>query len=297
MAAGSGGNVAGSVADEKVVTANGVTILGYTDLPARLPTQASQLYGTNVVNMLTLMTPEKDGQLVIDLDDVVVRGMTVTSGGETLWPPPPVQVSAAATAASPAPTAGGASAPEPAAKAPMSPAARWGAIGAAALVFLLMSFFPFVFMWAKLISLWLGTLSWDWAGFLVVFLVLAYIAKRIIVAREGEVTIDGRSTRSVSAREMATTAAYRDARGWARQTRDYLEGNRDELGDLLTQHLPGVGWIPPQATFLAWLDVSALGIPAVNFGPGDPNLAHHDEERCPVEQIETAEAAVLRWLA
>lgn len=143
MAAGSGGNVAGSVADEKVVTANGVTILGYTDLPARLPTQASQLYGTNVVNMLTLMTPEKDGQLVIDLDDVVVRGMTVTSGGETLWPPPPVQVSAAATAASPAPAAGGASAPEPAAKAPMSPAARWGAIGAAALVFLLvMGFAP-----------------------------------------------------------------------------------------------------------------------------------------------------------
>ena len=137
------GNVAGAVADEKVVTANGVTILGYTDLPARLPTQASQLYGTNVVNMLTLMTPEKDGQLVIDLDDVVVRGMTVTSGGETLWPPPPVQVSAAATAASPAPAAGGASAPEPAAKAPMSPAARWGAIGAAALVFLLvMGFAP-----------------------------------------------------------------------------------------------------------------------------------------------------------
>jgi len=93
--------------------------------------------------MLTLMTPEKDGQLVIDLDDVVVRGMTVTSGGETLWPPPPVQVSAAATAASPAPAAGGASAPEPAAKAPMSPAARWGAIGAAALVFLLvMGFAP-----------------------------------------------------------------------------------------------------------------------------------------------------------
>lgn len=60
---------------------------------------------------------------------------------------------------------------------------------------------------------------------------------------------------------LATTAAYREARVWARETRDYLEGNRDELGDLLTQHLPGVGWIPPQATFLAWLDVSALGIP------------------------------------
>jgi NAD(P) transhydrogenase subunit alpha len=102
MAAGNGGNVAGSVADEKVVTDNGVTILGYTDLPGRLPTQASQLFGTNLVNLLTLITPEKDGRPVLDLDDVVVRGMTVVQRGELLWPPPPVQVSAAPAAAVPA---------------------------------------------------------------------------------------------------------------------------------------------------------------------------------------------------
>ncbi|MDO5503764.1 MAG: Re/Si-specific NAD(P)(+) transhydrogenase subunit alpha [Actinomycetia bacterium] len=97
MAASAGGNIAGSVADERVVTENQVTILGYTDLPGRLPTQASQLYGTNLVNLLTLLTPEKDGQVHLDLDDVVQRGMTVTRDGETLWPPPPVQVSAAAS--------------------------------------------------------------------------------------------------------------------------------------------------------------------------------------------------------
>lgn len=106
MAAAQGGNVEGTVPGEKVVTANGVTILGYTDLAGRLPAQASQLYGTNLVNLLKLLTPAKDGQVVLDLEDVVQRGMTVTTNGENLWPPPPVQVSAApaaAAAAAPAP--------------------------------------------------------------------------------------------------------------------------------------------------------------------------------------------------
>ena len=85
MAASNGGNVAGSRPDERVVTDNGVIILGYTDLPGRLPTQASQLFGTNLVNLLKLLTPDKDGQAVLNLDDVVLRGMTVTRTGEVLW--------------------------------------------------------------------------------------------------------------------------------------------------------------------------------------------------------------------
>jgi NAD(P) transhydrogenase subunit alpha len=95
MAAGQGGNVEGSVAGERTVTENGVVILGYTDLPARLPAQASQLYGTNLLNLLKVLTPEKDGQLRIDFDDVVQRSVTVVREGEMTWPPPPVQVSAA----------------------------------------------------------------------------------------------------------------------------------------------------------------------------------------------------------
>ncbi|WP_045730425.1 Re/Si-specific NAD(P)(+) transhydrogenase subunit alpha [Pseudarthrobacter chlorophenolicus] len=104
MAAGQGGNVEGSVAGERTVTENGVVILGYTDLPTRLPAQASQLYGTNLLNLLKLLTPEKDGQLRIDFDDVVQRSVTVVREGEKTWPPPPVQVSAAPAPAAQAQT-------------------------------------------------------------------------------------------------------------------------------------------------------------------------------------------------
>ncbi|MEV4641341.1 Re/Si-specific NAD(P)(+) transhydrogenase subunit alpha [Actinoplanes sp. NPDC049548] len=136
MAAANGGNVEGTVAGEVVVTANGVTIIGYTDLPGRLPAQASQLYGTNLVNLMKLMTPEKDGQLVLDVDDVVQRSMTIVRHGELTWPPPPVAVSAAPTAA-----------PVAAAPAPPAPAHHPGRkpalVGAgAAVLFLLTSLAP-----------------------------------------------------------------------------------------------------------------------------------------------------------
>ena len=105
LAARNGGNVEGSEPDEVVVTPNGVTIIGHTDLAGRLPAQASQLYGTNLVNLMKLMTPEKDGLLVVDWDDVIIRSMTVARDGEKTWPPPPVQVSAAPVTATAAPVA------------------------------------------------------------------------------------------------------------------------------------------------------------------------------------------------
>lgn len=95
LAASGGGNCELTVPGEKVVTANGVTILGYTDLTSRMARHTSQLFGTNVVNLLRLLTPERDGRLTLDLEDPVQRGMTVTRAGELLWPPPPVAVSAA----------------------------------------------------------------------------------------------------------------------------------------------------------------------------------------------------------
>ena len=103
LAASSGGNVEGSEPDEVVVTPNRVTIIGHTDLAGRLPAQASQLYGTNLVNLMKLMTPEKNGQLVVDWDDVIIRTMTVARDGEKTWPPPPVQVSAAPVVSVPVP--------------------------------------------------------------------------------------------------------------------------------------------------------------------------------------------------
>ena len=138
MAAANGGNIAGSVAGEKVVTENGVTIIGYTDLAGRLPTQASQLYGTNLVNLLKLLTPGKDGQLVLDFDDVVQRGVTVVRDGQTTWPPPEVKVSAAPAAA---PAKAPEPAPEPKAKATPLAKGLMIAAGIAAL-FLVNAFAP-----------------------------------------------------------------------------------------------------------------------------------------------------------
>jgi H+-translocating NAD(P) transhydrogenase subunit alpha len=137
MAAANGGNAALTKTDERIVTDNGVRILGYTDLAGRLPAQTSQLYGTNIVNLFKLLTPGKDGELVLDFDDVVQRGITVVRDGESTWPPPPVQVSAAPQA----PAAATAPAAEP--KAPMSPGKRLAVVSAAAAVlFLLIGFAP-----------------------------------------------------------------------------------------------------------------------------------------------------------
>lgn len=105
MAAANGGNCEGTVAGSRVVTESGVTILGYTDLPGRLAAQTSQLYGTNIVNLFKMLTPMKDGHLTLDLDDVVQRGITVVRSGKTMWPPPPVQISAAPASQSTASTA------------------------------------------------------------------------------------------------------------------------------------------------------------------------------------------------
>ena len=98
LAAVGGGNCELTVPGERIVTDNGVIIIGYTDLTSRMPKHTSQLFGTNIVNVMKLLTPEKDGQAVLNFDDEVVRGMTVANEGEVMWPPPPVKVSAASTA-------------------------------------------------------------------------------------------------------------------------------------------------------------------------------------------------------
>jgi NAD(P) transhydrogenase subunit alpha len=142
MAAASGGNVEGMVTDEAVVTANGVSIVGYTDLPGRLPAQASQLYGTNLVNLIKLMTPGKDGRLVLDFDDVVQRSMTIVRDGVSTWPPPPVQVSAA-PAATPASAPSGMKPVGSQAERPVSTQRRFTMVGVGATVsFLLAALSP-----------------------------------------------------------------------------------------------------------------------------------------------------------
>ncbi|WP_298982630.1 Re/Si-specific NAD(P)(+) transhydrogenase subunit alpha [uncultured Roseibium sp.] len=96
LAAERGGNVEGTVKDEKVVTDNGVTIVGYTDFPSRMASQSSTLYATNIRHMMTDLTPEKDGQIAHNMEDDVIRGATVAFEGEITFPPPPPKVQAIA---------------------------------------------------------------------------------------------------------------------------------------------------------------------------------------------------------
>lgn len=105
LAAQTGGNCA-FTENGKIVEVDGVKIVGYSDLPSRLPTQSSQLYGTNLVNLMKLLCTEKDGNINIDFEDEVIRGTTVVKEGEISWPPPAIKVSAAPAqpaAAEPAP--------------------------------------------------------------------------------------------------------------------------------------------------------------------------------------------------
>ncbi|KAL9069653.1 MAG: hypothetical protein Q9157_006081, partial [Trypethelium eluteriae] len=86
LAAEAGGNCAKTVPG-KLAKHNDVTIIGYTDLPSRLPTQSSTLYSNNITKFLLSMSPQ-DKHFGIDLTDEVVRGSIVTQAGEVLPPAP-----------------------------------------------------------------------------------------------------------------------------------------------------------------------------------------------------------------
>ena len=93
MAAEQGGNCE-LTEPGAVATHHGVTIIGYSDLPSRLAAQSSQLYGTNLRHLLAELCPEKNGEIVVDMEDEVIRGTTVIKDGEITWPPPAPKLSA-----------------------------------------------------------------------------------------------------------------------------------------------------------------------------------------------------------
>ena len=96
LAAERGGNCDLTVPDEKIVSPNGVTVVGYTDFPSRMAAQSSTLYATNIRHMMSDLTPGKDGQVKHDMEDDVIRGATVTHQGNVTFPPPPPKVQAIA---------------------------------------------------------------------------------------------------------------------------------------------------------------------------------------------------------
>jgi len=96
LAAEKGGNCKLTVMDEKIVTKNGVTIIGYTDFPSRMAAQSSTLYANNIRHMMSDLTPEKNGKVNHDMEDDVIRGATVTYQGKITFPPPPPKIQAIA---------------------------------------------------------------------------------------------------------------------------------------------------------------------------------------------------------
>jgi len=77
----------------EVIEKHGVTLIGYTDMPSRMAKVSSDLYSSNLVHLLSDMTPDKDGQLHVDMEDVVIRGVTVVKDRKVTWPPPKIEVS------------------------------------------------------------------------------------------------------------------------------------------------------------------------------------------------------------
>lgn len=98
LAAERGGNCDLTVPDQIVESANGVKVVGYTDFPSRMATQASTLYSTNIRHMMDDLTPGKDGVPVVNMEDDVIRGATATHAGAVTFPPPPPKVQAIAKA-------------------------------------------------------------------------------------------------------------------------------------------------------------------------------------------------------
>jgi NAD(P) transhydrogenase subunit alpha len=96
LAAERGGNCELTRPDEKCVSENDVTIIGYTDFPSRMAAQSSTLYATNIRHMIADLTPAKDGVIVHNMEDDVIRGATIAFGGDITFPPPPPKVQAIA---------------------------------------------------------------------------------------------------------------------------------------------------------------------------------------------------------
>ena len=119
-----------------------------------------------------------------------------------------------------------------------------------------------------------------------------------VIPDECVVTINYRFAPNMSG-EQALAHVSELFKGYAVEVTDIADGARPGL------HLPAAkafveALAVPVHAKEGWTDVSRfaqLSIPAVNFGPGDPNWAHHDHEHCPVQQLIDAEAALLRWLA
>ncbi|GAA0418178.1 MalY/PatB family protein [Streptomyces luteireticuli] len=99
--------------------------------------------------------------------------------------------------------------------------------------------------------------GWNLAGLKCAQVLLTNDADRDRWARLGRLATDGTATPGA----VAAVAAYRSGRPWLESVLAQLNDNRRLLAELLAEHLPGVGYVPPEGTFLGWLDFRGLGLP------------------------------------
>ena len=98
LAAEQGGNCELTIPGKIITTPNSVKIIGFTDFPGKMANQSSSLYASNIRHLIDELTPKKNGKIKLNMNDDVIKSVTIIKDGKITWPPPPLNTPAIAKA-------------------------------------------------------------------------------------------------------------------------------------------------------------------------------------------------------